>query len=734
MKDKKELHRDMTKKTRLWTIFVLLLFMLLFSACSSSVKEDKYAHLKDSLKTQCEKYAVELQSDSLRMTAEEYLKFTKPNSRDYFKACHFGILADFNSHNYTSVLSAINKITADSALKDYPDIACRYQFTRGRALQYSQKADEAIAAFKTCMTYDTTEDTMRQNISTTVINAMLQLMNTAIASGKHAKCEAYFKSLIAHPTPIVRDYCLRDLYSISAYAFYMNDDMKRASAAMDHALAIHYLKPDPQSLFRDYSYASAIFSQFPKRKLQTFNLCREALKIGYANSNVAGMEWLTVWFGTLCKESGNITDAIDLYRESITISQKKGNLKGEIDACNRLNQLYLQLNQNEEANKFANFALDKIRELKDDDPAFMGQTYLRKAVTMFQMNRMDSALLYSKFTDIYFVKLPYGNGNILLDQVKGALYLTSNSIKDKNKGIGFLKQALAAEEKSDDRADIFLQLAKGYIALHRISEGEAMLDSMNSILKSFSTPTYLHNAYKFGLIHYLKTNNTAMIRFYATEYLKESSSLFNDEVAKKLSQFSIKYETEKKEQQLRITQYELKNKELNLQLYIGLTAILLVTLISCLLFIIYKRRIFQLHQQLTDQKLNELSEKLDTIGKQRENAERKLNDLMTNMRNNHTIEAVTPEIYRSDGEGRFRTRFNQLYPSFLSNLKEIVPNITKREEIFCMLIALNQTTEQIADTLCIEKKSINMLRYRIRIKIQIQRNDSLEDFIKNLIK
>ena len=63
----------------------------------------------------------------------------------------------------------------------------------------------------------------------------------------------------------------------------------------------------------------------------------------------------------------------------------------------------------------------------------------------------------------------------------------------------------------------------------------------------------------------------------------------------------------------------------------------------------------------------------------------------------------------------------------------MAPDVTKREEIFCMLIALQQNTDQISDIFCIEKKSINMMRYRVRIKLRLQRNDSLEDAIMQLL-
>jgi DNA-binding CsgD family transcriptional regulator len=352
---------------------------------------------------------------------------------------------------------------------------------------------------------------------------------------------------------------------------------------------------------------------------------------------------------------------------------------------------------------------------------------------MMKMGITDSALYYGNKANRYFQTTPYGNGSLDVDEMRGEIFLNMPSADYKIEGISYLKRALAAESDTKAKANIYLKLAEGFIKMNQERKGENMLDSMYTLLKSYKDPVYLPDAYKFALGYYLKKDNAPMIKRYAAEYLKERTGAFNSEVAKKLSQFTVKYDTEKKEQQLRIVQYELRNKELHLQLYVVLTIILILTLMGCISFIMYKRRIYVLHQQLMNEKLNQLSEELNITSAKCDVAEKELNDLLSDMTNKQTLEAVTPELYKNDGEGKFRSRFNKLHPSFLHNLKEIAPDLSNREEIFCMLVALNQTTDQIIEIFCIEKKSINMMRYRIRTKIHLQRNESFEEKIKSLM-
>jgi hypothetical protein len=51
-----------------------------------------------------------------------------------------------------------------------------------------------------------------------------------------------------------------------------------------------------------------------------------------------------------------------------------------------------------------------------------------------------------------------------------------------------------------------------------------------------------------------------------------------------------------------------------------------------------------------------------------------------------------------------------------------------------MLIALDQSPEQMVDIMCIARSSLNMDRHRLRQKMGLERGESLEDFIKSLLK
>lgn len=67
-------------------------------------------------------------------------------------------------------------------------------------------------------------------------------------------------------------------------------------------------------------------------------------------------------------------------------------------------------------------------------------------------------------------------------------------------------------------------------------------------------------------------------------------------------------------------------------------------------------------------------------------------------------------------------------------LRDVCPNITKNEELLCMLIMINQTTEEIARILGIASASVTRIRYRLRPKLHIPEKASLDAEIRRIMK
>ena len=85
------------------------------------------------------------------------------------------------------------------------------------------------------------------------------------------------------------------------------------------------------------------------------------------------------------------------------------------------------------------------------------------------------------------------------------------------------------------------------------------------------------------------------------------------------------------------------------------------------------------------------------------------------------------------GRLEFRKSFIEYYPDFMFRLRKAVPDITAGEEILCMLLHLKQSSSDIAAILSICRKSVKQTRYRLRAKIGLSPEITLDTFIRQLV-
>ena len=87
------------------------------------------------------------------------------------------------------------------------------------------------------------------------------------------------------------------------------------------------------------------------------------------------------------------------------------------------------------------------------------------------------------------------------------------------------------------------------------------------------------------------------------------------------------------------------------------------------------------------------------------------------------------QIKGQDNWEIFKLRFTEVHKDFFGRLKINYPSLTKSELKFCAYLRINLTSSQISSVLNISNEGIKKTRYRIRKKLNLMRNSSLEDYI-----
>ena len=80
----------------------------------------------------------------------------------------------------------------------------------------------------------------------------------------------------------------------------------------------------------------------------------------------------------------------------------------------------------------------------------------------------------------------------------------------------------------------------------------------------------------------------------------------------------------------------------------------------------------------------------------------------------------------------FEVSFNKTYDNFLVKLHSKFPKLSKNDLSVAAYIRMNLSSKEIAGLLHISERSVEIARYRLRKKLNLDRNQSLIDFLLDI--
>lgn len=96
------------------------------------------------------------------------------------------------------------------------------------------------------------------------------------------------------------------------------------------------------------------------------------------------------------------------------------------------------------------------------------------------------------------------------------------------------------------------------------------------------------------------------------------------------------------------------------------------------------------------------------------------------------IRTINQNINNKDDWSFFEEAFNNADKDFLKKIKKIHPELTPNDLKLCAYLRLNLSSKEIAPLLNISVRSVEVKRYRLRKKMQLQHESGLTDYILNL--
>ena len=96
------------------------------------------------------------------------------------------------------------------------------------------------------------------------------------------------------------------------------------------------------------------------------------------------------------------------------------------------------------------------------------------------------------------------------------------------------------------------------------------------------------------------------------------------------------------------------------------------------------------------------------------------------------ITEINKDISEEDNWNMFKEAFNNADKDFLKKVKELHPNLTPNDLRLCAYLRLNLSSKEIAPLLNISVRSVEIKRYRLRKKMDLEHEKSLVEYILEL--
>jgi tetratricopeptide (TPR) repeat protein len=252
-----------------------------------------------------------------------------------------------------------------------------------------------------------------------------------------------------------------------------------------------------------------------------------------------------------------------------------------------------------------------------------------------------------------------------------------------------------------------------------------------------------------------------------------NDSDFSKQMRNSSQAISLKYENERKENQIKLQTIQLNATNSQKKFWISISTISFLLFLSLVvLFVFIRRNSIKKHELLNKKlKLHELELKAANVEREvnrlkMENSEKQLkinekeqlsNALAIEQKNqlfqmigqrinesvneegsinrtdlNDILSSIKLQLTESSDSNLFNQKFNAIHSDFFKQLKEKHPSLTKSEVKFCAFLKIHLDGKQIAKILNISPEGIRKIRYRIRKKIELKPEESLEDYILSI--
>ena len=384
---------------------------------------------------------------------------------------------------------------------------------------------------------------------------------------------------------------------------------------------------------------------------------------------------------------------------------------------------------------------------QEEDMVYTAKIFIDIGNVHFELDELQQATAYFERS----LSLSREHG---ISETEGdALYQlgrTSNRRAEYAQALKFLKEALGIHMQNNYRSNILRtqnELGRTYLGMGKMEDA---LSNLGKTIKSATGEgpiTELKDAYAIRFLAYQKLGDHRRAVDDQLMLQKLKDSVFNTSKSQQIEELRTIYETEKREQQLALQQNEIAILEQEARIN-NLQRILLGGGLG-LTLLVFGIGYYGLQQKVKRNRLEK--EKLDAelAFKKKELTTHALhlakkNEVLEGIREmaiglkdgdspsggyRKLIRTIEFDLKDDNNWENFSRYFNEVHKDFNHNVKSKYPQVTSNELRLLALLKMNLSSKEIASILNISPEGIKKARYRLRKKMGIQTEDSLQDLV-----
>lgn len=457
--------------------------------------------------------------------------------------------------------------------------------------------------------------------------------------------------------------------------------------------------------------------------------------------------------GLIYEHYGNLDKSIEMLFKSLEQHEKLGDYRNQILAIINIANIYSKHKKFHEALEYYFKASDLLKE-KSYDRRFHANVLMNIGNLYQEIKDFPLSFnFYRQALDIYQeIKDNKGVSGCLNNL--GSLYSLEG---DYPKAIELQNRSLQIKELVNDTKGIvhcMVNLSEAYFNNGQIDKGFKVALTAFEKADQIKYREVKASAAQLLYEEYSKTNDHKNAYKYLLIYSDLKDSLYDEKSDRIAEDIRIKYEVEKKESELQFKEEQivLLNQKRNMQFVIQISVIVVILLVTAFGILLYRNRVQKklisvyseqgrLHEELqeSDKELStfamRISQKNDFLEVLRKKIQEIYDKAVNPEAKSLVVELgnlVSINLNLEKDREDFQKYFSQIDNAFLKNLKEKYSDLTDDEQRLCVYLRLNLSSKEISTQFNISAKSVNMKRYRLRKKLDIQGDIGLHEFLSEI--